>query len=45
VVSVALASYLTGLGSSPFEIGATITGTLLGSAAVTLDRRERAWRS
>jgi MFS family permease len=36
VVSVALASYLTGLGFSPFEVGATITGTLLGSAAVTL---------
>jgi MFS family permease len=36
VVSIALASYLTGLGFSPFEVGATITGTLLGSAAVTL---------
>ena len=36
VVSVALAAYLTGLGFSPFEVGATITGTLLGSAAVTL---------
>jgi len=36
VVGVALATYLTSLGFSPFEVGATITGTLLGSAAVTL---------
>jgi MFS family permease len=36
VVGVALATYLTGLGFSPFEVGATITGTLLGSAAITL---------
>lgn len=36
VVSVALASYLTELGFSPFQVGAIITGTLLGSAAVTL---------
>jgi MFS family permease len=36
VVGVALATYLTELGFSPFEVGATITGTLLGSAAVTL---------
>lgn len=36
LVSIALASYLTGLGFSPFEVGAIITGTLLGSAAVTL---------
>jgi MFS family permease len=36
LVSIALASYLTGLGFSPFLVGAIITSTLLGSAAVTL---------
>jgi MFS family permease len=36
VVSVALAAYLTDLGLGPFEVGALVTGTLLGSAAVTL---------
>jgi MFS family permease len=36
VVSVALATYLTDLGYTPFEVGALVTGTLLGSAAVTL---------
>src|SRR6266700_3895044 len=36
LVSIALASYLTALGFSPFEVGAIVTGTLLGSAAVTL---------
>ena len=36
VVSVALATYLTGLGFSAIEVGALVTGTLLGSAAVTL---------
>jgi len=36
VVSVALAAYLTDLGFTPFEVGAIVTGTLLGSAAVTL---------
>jgi MFS family permease len=36
IVSIVLATYLTGLGFSPFEVGALITGTLLGSAAVTL---------
>jgi MFS family permease len=36
VVSVALATYLTGLGFSAIEVGAIVTGTLLGSAAVTL---------
>lgn len=36
VVSVVLATYLTGLGMSPFEVGAIVTGTLLGSAAITL---------
>jgi MFS family permease len=35
-VSVLLASYLAGLGFSPVEIGAIITGTLLGSALLTL---------
>jgi MFS family permease len=36
VVSIALATYLTRLGFSAFEVGALVTGTLLGSAAVTL---------
>lgn len=36
VVSVALASYLTGLGFTPVEVGAIATATLLGSAALTL---------
>jgi MFS family permease len=36
LTSIALTSYLTGLGFSPFEVGAIVTGTLLGSAAVTL---------
>jgi MFS family permease len=36
VVSVALATYLTGLGFGAIEVGALVTGTLLGSAAVTL---------
>jgi MFS family permease len=36
LVSIALASYLSGLGFSPFQVGAIITATLLGSAAVTL---------
>ncbi len=36
LVSVTLASYLDGLGFSGFEIGAIITATMLGSAAVTL---------
>lgn len=36
VVSVALAAYLTDLGFGPFQVGAIVTGTLLGSAAVTL---------
>jgi len=35
-VSVLLASYLSDLGFSPLQIGAIITGTLLGSAALTL---------
>lgn len=36
LVSVLLASYLTGLGFSPVQVGAIVTGTLLGSAALTL---------
>ena len=36
VVSVALATYLTHLGLGAFQVGALVTGTLLGSAAVTL---------
>jgi MFS family permease len=36
VVSIALATYLTRLGFGPVAVGAIITGTLLGSAAVTL---------
>jgi predicted MFS family arabinose efflux permease len=35
-VSVLLAGYLTRLGFTPFEVGAIVTGTLLGSAAVTI---------
>jgi MFS family permease len=35
-VSVLLAQYLTGLGFSPVEVGAIVTGTLVGSAAMTL---------
>ena len=36
LVSVVLAQYLTSLGFSPFRIGAIVTGTLIGSAALTL---------
>jgi len=36
LVSVTLASYLHGLGFSGFEIGAIVTATLVGSAALTL---------
>ncbi len=35
-VSVLLAQYLTGLGFSPVKVGAIVTGTLVGSAAMTL---------
>jgi MFS family permease len=35
-VSVLLAQYLTNLGYSPTSVGAIVTGTLLGSAALTL---------
>jgi MFS family permease len=36
VVGVLLASYLSAIGFSPLQIGAIVTGTLLGSAALTL---------
>jgi MFS family permease len=36
VVSVALATYLTRIGLDAFRVGAIVTATLLGSAAVTL---------
>ncbi|TMA83478.1 MAG: MFS transporter [Deltaproteobacteria bacterium] len=36
LVSVLLAGYLTRLGFTPFEVGAIVTGTLLGSAALTI---------
>jgi MFS family permease len=35
-VSVLLAGYLSGLGFSPLQVGAVVTGTLVGSAALTL---------
>jgi Arabinose efflux permease len=35
-VSVLLAQYLVGLGFTPVQVGAIVTGTLLGSAALTL---------
>jgi MFS family permease len=43
-VSVLLAQYLTGLGFSPVEVGAIVTGTLIGSAAMTLAFGLRAHR-
>jgi MFS family permease len=36
LVSVLLATYLSHLGFSPFRVGAVVTGTLVGSAALTL---------
>src|SRR3954471_7175955 len=36
MASVLLASYLTRLGFAPVEVGAIVTATLLGSAALTL---------
>jgi MFS family permease len=36
LVSVLLASYLTRQGFTPFEVGAVVTATLLGSAALTI---------
>jgi MFS family permease len=35
-ISVLLARYLTNLGFSPVEVGAIVTGTLLGSAVLTI---------
>src|SRR5919106_5948169 len=35
-VSIVLASYLSDLGFSPVQVGAIVSGTLLGSAALTL---------
>ena len=35
LVSVLLAGYLTRLGFTPLQVGAIVTGTLLGSAALT----------
>jgi MFS family permease len=35
-VSVVLASYLSGIGFSPLQIGAIVTGTMLGSAMLTM---------
>jgi predicted MFS family arabinose efflux permease len=35
-VSILLATYLQGMGFSAFQVGAIVTGTLLGSAALTL---------
>src|SRR3954467_13599715 len=35
-VSVLLAQYLTGLGFSPIQVGAIVTGTLIGSAPMSL---------
>ena len=34
--SVLLASYLTDIGFTPLQVGAIVTGTLIGSAALTL---------
>src|SRR5207302_10662177 len=36
LVSILLARYLSAIGFSPFQIGAVVTGTLIGSAALTL---------
>ena len=36
LVSVLLAGYLTRLGFTPLQVGAVVTGTLLGSAALTM---------
>jgi MFS family permease len=36
LVSVLLAGYLTRLGFTPLQVGAIVTGTLLGSAALTI---------
>lgn len=44
-VSVLLAQYLVGLGFSPVQVGAIVTGTLVGSAALTLAFGLRAHRT
>jgi MFS family permease len=44
-VSVLLAQYLTDLGFSPFQVGLVVTGTLVGSAALTLAFGARAGRT
>lgn len=44
-VSVLLARYLVHLGFSPFRVGAIVTGTLVGSAALTLVFGLRAHRT
>jgi MFS family permease len=36
LVSIILAGYLTRLGFTPLQVGAVVTGTLLGSAALTI---------
>src|SRR5262245_1124386 len=36
LVSVLLAGYLTSIGFTPLEVGAIVTATLLGSAALTI---------
>jgi MFS family permease len=36
VVAVVLSGYLTALGYTPLQVGAIVTGTMLGSAALTL---------
>jgi predicted MFS family arabinose efflux permease len=45
LASVLLAGFLTALGFSPLQVGAVVTGTLLGSAALTLGTglRSRRW--
>ena len=43
-VSVLLAQYLTGIGFSPVQVGAIVTGTLVGSAVLTLGFGLRAHR-
>ena len=44
LVSVLLAGYLVDLGFTPFEVGAIVTGTLLGSAVLTIALGLRAHR-
>jgi MFS family permease len=44
LVSVLLAGYLVGLGFTPFEVGVIVTGTLFGSAVLTIALGLRAHR-